>query len=127
MVVSVWVVIILQNVLICCTYFDGQPKLASLVWACESCRVVCGAVCGADAGGTLNELSWEIITDIACATSLTVIWRACKLFAILFCEAWYWTNSWVTDCRLNRSSSNSLDCCSRHSARWSPIVAVRED
>ena len=46
--------------------------------------MVCGTVCGADAGGTMNELSWEVIADIACATTLTVVWRACKLFAILF-------------------------------------------
>ena len=84
MVVSVWVVIILQTVLICCTRFDGQPKHASLGWACDSCRVVCGTVCGADAGGTMNELSWEVIADIASATSLTAVWRACSCLPYYF-------------------------------------------
>ena len=57
MLVSVWVVIILQTMLICCTHFDGGPKLASLGQAHDSCRVACITECGDDAGGTLNELS----------------------------------------------------------------------
>ena len=89
MVVSVLVVTIIQTVLICCTHLDGWPKVASLGRACDSCRVVCVTVCGDDAGGTLNELSWEVIADIACSTSLTVMRRVCKLIAILFCQAWY--------------------------------------
>ena len=39
----------------------------------DFCGLVCETVCGADTGGTLNELSWKVIADIACATSLTVV------------------------------------------------------